>query len=176
MTNTKRCRQVSIRSKYVNHHTISANRIQRFLAYSDGRLRADLFRSVILVFANTGLRMLEMRDLRWCDVDLEGMVIRLLYPKSPPLTVIRLNHKAVLALECLRRLNPDSDFVLGPSHQTILWRVTFMIRSTAVAISSRPFNFHALRKHYLRQVLCRSVKIRGNPAKPDAAEFGDGIE
>jgi hypothetical protein len=58
--------------------------------------------------------MLEMRDLRWCDVDLEGMVFRLLDPKSPPLTVIRLNHKAVLALECLRRLNPDSDFVLGP--------------------------------------------------------------
>lgn len=26
-------------------------------------------------------------------------------------------------------------------------------------LSSRPFSFHALRKHYLRQVLCRSVKL-----------------
>jgi integrase len=176
LTNKKRCRHVSIRSKYFNHRTIPANRLQRFLAYSDGRLRADLFRSVLLVFANTGLRMREMRDLRWCDVDSERMAIRLLCPKSPTLTVIRLNDKAVVALECLRRLNPDSDFVLGPSHQTILWRVNFMIRSTAVAISSRPLSFHALRKHYLRQVLCRSVKLRGNPATPDAAEFGDGIE
>jgi integrase len=170
MTNIKRCRHISIRSRHFSRHTVSAMRLQRFLVYSDGRPTADLFRSVISVFANTGPRMIEIRDLRRCDVDVEGMVIRLLYPKSPPFTVISLNHKAVEALECLRRLNPDSEFVLGPSHQTILWQVTFMIRSTATAISSRPFSFRALRKHYLWRLHRRSAKLRSNTTKPSDAE------
>jgi integrase len=115
--------------KYLKHKErlawLTQEQVSKLLAPQLGIMAQPLYRTLFLLGVHAGLRIGEIRALRWCDVDLENRMLTIRWqvvqknmltpPKNKKIRVIPITDQLYQAL---------ADLKAGPSYEFVIWSDT----------------------------------------------------
>jgi integrase len=138
--------------------TLSRNKLRRILilAKADPRLRN--LHDVVSVISFTGLRLRELSDLRWTDVDFSKKRAAV-SSKTACKRYVPLGRKTIQILEARRFLNPTSEFVLGGSPAPLLMSVTRKFREVSVKAGAGPLSPNVLRHAFFGELMRAGANV-----------------
>lgn len=131
-------------------------RIRYLSAEEEARLFATLpekYKAVVILALHTGLRMGELRGLRWRDLDFEAGVITVARAKAGEVQTVPMNSVARTILKVLPRESP-SIFPELPSH------LSERFVELAGKAGVKDFRFHDLRHTFCSRLVMAGVDIR----------------
>lgn len=124
---------------------LSGDELTRILSLSREDPKYRDLHDVAQITLGTGLRASELRELRWADVDFERTHLTIRQAKCGHIRTAALGTETIRILESRRERDPESDFVLGRSPRTVLYRVMHQLSALCKQAGVRRVCLHALR-------------------------------
>ena len=127
-------------------------------------IKDEEFKAIVILAVNTGLRQMELLNLRWNQVDLIGKQIVLdnqsHITKSKKIRTLPLNKNAFETISRLNRRNPY-DFVLGFPDITNRWKFiqNNFRKYVKLAELNNKLNFHSLRHTFASWLVQSGVSL-----------------
>ena len=134
---------------------LSADEEARLLEVSSGHLRP-----ILIMALNTGMRLGEILNLRWREIDLAAKIIRVEGAKSGRLRFIPINSALFEELVAWKSRNGQSPYVFpnnGTGKPYTLIRRSFLTACKKTEISG--FRFHDTRHTFASRLIAKGVDI-----------------
>jgi integrase len=124
---------------------LSQGQLRRILDLSTADPILRDLHDVVVIISNTGIRAGELRELRWCDVDLQARKLAFTVPMNPRMRSVHLDPETLQVLESRCERQSDAEYVLGESRRALLHRVSRQLRSVCDGIGVHGVTLHVLR-------------------------------
>ena len=119
--------------------------IMKLLSYARRMPNTRDFRDVVRIIVSTGLRMRELAALRWEHIDFSSPAIVVDSDLTKTQRRVPLTAAAMRILRIRRRLQPESEYVLGESPDIVLHRVLSQLRTFCERLGIRQISLNSLR-------------------------------
>jgi integrase len=115
-------------------------------------------RDVLRIVLGTGIRVRELRELRWTDVDFPQ---RMLSVTANPGNVrhVPLELETLRVLEERHGRQPESEYVLGTSPRVILDRVSRKLATLSISLGIGRVSLHMLRSTFIERLVSSGADI-----------------
>lgn len=123
----------------------SEDEISRLLSFAHSSSNTHDLRDVVRIIATTGMRAVELCNLRWSDVDLEGRFITISQHKNMRDRRIPFSARTAGIFRARRKQQPMSDHVLGIAPRRVLDRVSHQLRTFSAQLGRHSITLHGLR-------------------------------
>jgi len=121
---------------------------------------SERLRSIILVALNTGMRLGEILNLQWSQVDLDNERIRVEKTKSGKIRVVDINSFLMEKLVELKSANGDSGYLfLNPKTGKPLTTVKTAFKAACRRAGIKGLRFHDLRHAFASRLIAKGVDI-----------------
>jgi integrase/recombinase XerD len=124
---------------------LSNENVHRILAICDQEPNSHDLGDIIRIMVNTGMRLQELRDLRWSSVDLPNRRLTVLSTKAKRERYIPIGTRTCQLLEARHRSDLASEFVFGSAREKLFRRAAHHLRAIGNQIGFGPISFHTLR-------------------------------
>jgi len=139
--------------------TLSSHELQALLeAIGYQATHRDLRDAVTLVL-NTGLRISELRNLRWSDVELSDRQILVRLHKSNRVRLVPFNEAVGNMLSARRAADPDSEFVFGDHPDRLLRHAARQLVEVSPEAVGRKLSFHTVRRTFIGTLINSGMQL-----------------
>lgn len=149
-----------------HHIPLTETQLNQILAMTEKDPALSDVHDVVTMIIATGMRVREIRDLRWADVNFAQREITI-KPGTPDARTIPLGDQARSALEKLRRHEPQAECVLGASPQRLLNRVSRQLATISKVVGGDRVSYQTLRRIFAVHLfnagtdICSVMRIMG---------------
>jgi integrase len=134
---------------------------KRLLEIAEMIQQAPHLKPILLVALNTGMRLGEILNLRWADINLEEQLITLTKTKNREIRYVDLNRTALTALKGWKKEGRDDIFVFCDCNGKPFGSIkTAFNRAREKAGIPRSFRFHDLRHTFASRLVMIGVDLR----------------
>ena len=149
---TRRCHQ---RPKQLSNEDV-----HRILAICDEDPNKQNLGDIVRILANTGLRVNELRNLRWSGVDLLNRRFAFDSQKGGRKRRVSFGVKTSHILQARKDSETTSEFVFGDAHQSFFNRAFRLFRIVGGHLGVTPISFHALRNSFALRLFGSGVSVQ----------------
>jgi integrase len=111
---------------------------------------------IVTIVSHTGIRLGELAELRWSDVDLDKAQL-VITSMTSGTRMVPLDAESCKALETLHTLRPESKLLVGGSSIGVRSRVSHQLRILTAQLGMRNVTFHALRHTFFTRLVFAGV-------------------
>jgi integrase len=146
-------------TQYQRREALSEEQLRRLLAFSQDDPSMRDLHDVVILITNTGLRLGELRELRWSGVDLHGHHLFIKTQKKSTSRSIPFESKTLQVLEARRERQSESEYVLGTSPRTVLNRISRQLRTLSAHIGVSRVSLNVLRHTFFTRLFNSGASI-----------------
>lgn len=141
----------SYKDRRAIHRTPPPNpsEIRALLAGAPTSVPARNLHDVVLIMATTGVRLGELRELKWSDVDVERRLFRV--GQTAGVRFVPFGPQVLQGLKERRKQLPDADYILGSSPTNALRRVSMRLAPLSEVACGRRVNLNSIRHFFFAQ-------------------------
>ncbi len=141
-----------------HHRPLTDSQLSQILAVTKKDARLSDIHDVVTIIIATGMRVREMRDLRWTDVDFAKREITI-KSGTPDARTVPFEDTALLAFKERRLCEPQSKYVLGESPQRLLNRASRKLATISTGIGIDRVTFQILRRTFAHRLVSAGASI-----------------
>ncbi len=127
--------------------SVSLKELVQLLAAAGDDAVATELKQIAFILFHTGLRQGELKNLNWCDVDLEKRSMRV-GSKSGKRRTVPFGRKVLQILVDRAKANAGSQYVLGKSPRATLSRILRRLHALPCTADGRKLTLHSLRHSF----------------------------
>jgi len=131
-----------------NPSHLSNEDIRRLLVICDQDFNKQNLSDIVRILANTGLRVGELRDLCWSNVNFTKSLIQVVSRKTMYKRNVPVGPKTIQVFKARHIREPKSDFAFDEGRGGILSLASRQFRIVAKQLGVGPVSFHALRRSF----------------------------
>jgi integrase len=128
---------------------VSTKEFNALLSAADEDRRHGDLKDIVVILFHTGMRVSEVCELRWSDVDFEERQMLVRDRKNRRSRRVPFGQKVLQVLKARRACDLDSEFVAGNSPDRVLRKVSQQLRELSPASRRAPITLHVLRHSFM---------------------------
>jgi integrase len=132
---------------------LSHNELRQILSVAEEDPRLRDLHDIASIILCTGIRMHELAELRWADVDFSNCHALVFCSKTMRERFVPLGPKTLRILEARRSSHPASEYVLGDTPRALLNRVVRQLRNVGNKIGISPVSIRVLRHTFFLRLM-----------------------
>jgi integrase len=141
-----------------HYRPLTESQLSQILVMTEKDPKLSEVHDVVTMIITTGMRVREMRDLRWADVDFAQREITI-KPGTPDARTVPFEDKARLVFKKRRLCEPQAEYVLGESPQKLLNRVSRKLAAISTGLGIERVSFHILRRTFAHRLFSAGASI-----------------
>jgi integrase len=151
-------KQAAVVKAAQHHRPLTDSQLSQILAMTEKDSKLSDVHDVVTMIIATGMRVREIRDLRWADVDFAQREITI-KPGTPYARPVPFEDKALLVFKKRRLCEPQAEYVLGESPQKLLNRVSRKLAAISTGIGIDRVSFQILRRTFAHRLVNAGASI-----------------
>jgi len=121
---------------------------------------SEHLRPIVILALNTGMRLGEILNLKWRDIDLDQKLIYIIHTKSGEKREVPLNNLLVKLLEKMKKTSENNDYVFSHKNGLPYNRVYKGFKSACKRANIEDFRFHDLRHTFASHLVMNGVDLK----------------
>jgi len=132
--------------------TLSNAHLDELLSLTSENPSARDLNDVLQIMSDVALRVEQLRDLRWADVDVSLRMLAIT-TRASGVRLVSVSAKSIRVLERRREREPESEYVLGIARHALLDRVTRQLAFHFIYLGLGRLSLHMVCRAFAARVL-----------------------
>jgi integrase len=149
----------NLRRSFKRRQNLSNDQLLRLFSIADADPKLLDLGDIVRIIATTGIRVAELKNLRWACVDFPNNRLIVNDSKGWRKRCIPIGAKTREILHARHDRGPVSDFVLGERREALIRRVSLQLRVAGVQSGLGPLSFHIVRHSFFTLLVSFDVSM-----------------